>query len=462
MKPDTQHALLLVDDEPAIIRSLQRLFRKENYRILSAASGPEALEVMRTEKASLSLIISDQRMPEMSGSQFLEEAKALAPEAVRFLLTGHSDMEAVIHAVNKGEIHRYLTKPWNDDDLLLQVRQAVQQLDLKRDNDRLTALIAEKNQALSALNRDLEKRVRDRTREIEEKNTALADANTQLEKSFMGTVRMLSSLVDNLSPDLGRYMRHVAQLARSVAEDFGEDKTVQDTVEIAGLFHDIALMGFPDCITEKPEDRLNPEEFKTFSQHPVLAAVSFESVDRLSDVSELILYHHENFDGSGFPNGLRGTDIPLGARILRSVSSYCRVVDTWPKETRKILDKARRHIGTAATKHLSVDNPEIMLREVGETLLLAGTHQVFDPEVVSRIMKVVRSDAPGNQGKKAMLLFLKDLRPGMLLANDLRIKDGRLLLTKGAELSQKTIDAICNIGERGMLDEQIRVLVEEE
>ena len=124
-----QHTLLFVDDEKSIIKSLQRLFRKEGYDVLTASGGKEALEVLKTNDRPVSLIISDQRMPEMEGAQFLEQSKQFCPDAARFLLTGYSDMDAVIHAVNRGEIQRYLTKPWNDDDLLLQVRQALEHID---------------------------------------------------------------------------------------------------------------------------------------------------------------------------------------------------------------------------------------------------------------------------------------------------------------------------------------------
>ena len=137
-----EHTLLLVDDEKAITRALNRLFRKEGYQILTADSGSEGLEILQQNNKQVSMIISDQRMPVMNGAQFLEKAKTICPEAIRYLLTGYSDMEAVIQAVNKGEIHRYLTKPWNDEDLVLQVRLSLEHYELIADNLRLTELTA--------------------------------------------------------------------------------------------------------------------------------------------------------------------------------------------------------------------------------------------------------------------------------------------------------------------------------
>ena len=135
-----KHTILLVDDEASIIKSLNRLFHKDGYHILTASSGQEGLELLKKVEKPVSLFISDQRMPGMTGAQFLKKAKKIFPEAIRFLLTGRSDMDAIVDAVNKGEIHRYLTKPWNDDDLTLQVRQCLEQYDLRVENKCLLTL----------------------------------------------------------------------------------------------------------------------------------------------------------------------------------------------------------------------------------------------------------------------------------------------------------------------------------
>ncbi|MFH1491671.1 MAG: response regulator, partial [Pseudomonadota bacterium] len=143
-----RHTILLVDDEKSITNALQRLFRKERYGILTASNGREGLEAIRRFEKPISLIISDQRMPEMTGAEFLEKAREILPEAIRFLLTGYSDMDAVINAVNNGQIQKYITKPWNDGDLLLQVKQALEQYELVFENRRLTLLTGKQNKAL--------------------------------------------------------------------------------------------------------------------------------------------------------------------------------------------------------------------------------------------------------------------------------------------------------------------------
>jgi len=136
------HTILLVDDEKSIINALKRLFRKEGYQILTALNGLQGVKVLENCLEPVSLIISDQRMPEMTGSEFLEKAKELFPNAIRFLLTGYSNMDEVIDAVNKGKIHRYITKPWNDDDMRLQVEQGLKQLELIEENRDLKSSVS--------------------------------------------------------------------------------------------------------------------------------------------------------------------------------------------------------------------------------------------------------------------------------------------------------------------------------
>ena len=116
-----KHTLLIVDDEENILRALCRVFRRDGHRVLTATSGPEGLELLK--KGPVSLIISDQRMPGMIGAEFLGQAKALSPHAIRIMLTGHSDIEAATRAINEGEIFRYLTKPWDDNQLRVTVRE---------------------------------------------------------------------------------------------------------------------------------------------------------------------------------------------------------------------------------------------------------------------------------------------------------------------------------------------------
>ncbi|BBO99725.1 response regulator [Sulfuriferula nivalis] len=159
-----ERVLLLVDDEENIAAAIVRLLHRDGYKILRAKGGKEGLELLSQNQVGV--IISDQRMPEMTGVEFLSKVKELYPETVRIVLSGYTDLNSVTDAINRGAIYKFLTKPWEDDLLRENVEEAFKRYELKLENVRLTQQLQAANEALSDINYDLEQRVADATREI--------------------------------------------------------------------------------------------------------------------------------------------------------------------------------------------------------------------------------------------------------------------------------------------------------
>ncbi|HHL39588.1 MAG TPA: response regulator [Deltaproteobacteria bacterium] len=134
-----KHTLLIVDDEASILSSLVRLFRREDFRVLTATSGRNALKLL--EENDVSLIISDYRMPETDGVELLSRAREISPDTIRIILTGYADLDAAVDAINKGEVYKFITKPWNNEELLQTVKRSLDYLDLMRANRRLTRTV---------------------------------------------------------------------------------------------------------------------------------------------------------------------------------------------------------------------------------------------------------------------------------------------------------------------------------
>lgn len=458
-----KHLLLFVDDEESITKSLQRLFRKEGYEIYTASSGQEGLERLKEVGKSFSLIISDQRMPGMTGAEFLEKAKEIFPQAIRILLTGYSDMDAIVDAVNKGEIHRYFTKPWNDDDLVLQIRQSLEQYELVVENRRLLALTEKQNKELKEFNKSLEEKVAERTREVTEKNKALEEINKQLEKSFLNAVRLLSSFVEVSNPKLGEHMRRVALLARELAEEYGLDNKELDQIEIAGMLHDIGLLGLPERILEKDEEDMSEKEFYMFSQHPAIGQISVQPVESLAQAGAIILSHHEHYDGSGFPSGLKGDEIPLGARIISVVADCCKILRTWPANVNEIITKARKYLGPLVKK-IPITDRTNLINDIARKLLLLDSAQKYDPDVVMKFVKRLESheiDAKKREGKKNVVpIHLDDLEEGMVLGQNIRAADGRVLLAKGKTIDESLISTLHKLWKGSVIEGSIHVETE--
>jgi response regulator RpfG family c-di-GMP phosphodiesterase len=305
--------VLCVDDEPNILLSLRRVLRGTGHRVLTAEGGAEALALF--EREPIGLVISDMRMPVMDGAQLLQRVREGWPDVTRLLLTGHADIGATIAAINQGRIHRYITKPWSDDDIRLVVREAFERHVLAAEKRRLEALTQRQNAMLQAFNTHLEEKVARRTQE-------LAQANEGLTKNYLTAIKTFSNFIGLRDRPLVRRSRAVAGLARRLAQAMNLGELESGDAFIAGLLHDIGHIGLPDSVAARPVVRLEGEEVSLYRMHPVLGEHALRGWDDMRGVAALIRAHHERHDGRGFPDGLKGEAIPLGARILALADTY--------------------------------------------------------------------------------------------------------------------------------------------
>jgi putative nucleotidyltransferase with HDIG domain len=302
------HTVLFVDDEVNILKALQRLLRSEPMNVLCAGRGQEALDLL--SKQECQVVVTDQRMPEMSGVDLLSQVRQGFPDIVRMMLTGYTEMDVAVDAINRGEIYRLITKPWNDDELRATIRQAFDHSDLKNEIKRLNQVTREQNFKLQDMNRNLEGKVRERTKQLAEKHQELRTAYVQ-------TIRALAEAVDAKDAYTRGHSERVGVYASKITREMGFPKEFIERVYIAGLLHDVGKIGVRDSVITKP-DRLTPEEYDEIKQHPAIGAKILEPVDFLADVVPCVRHHHEWYDGSdlGYPDRLRGDGIPLPSRII--------------------------------------------------------------------------------------------------------------------------------------------------
>ncbi|MEW6260115.1 MAG: response regulator [Thermodesulfobacteriota bacterium] len=172
--------LLIVDDEPNVVQALKRLFRKEAIAVLSASSGRQALDILQEQ--SVDILLTDHRMPEMSGVELLSIVKERYPDTLRMILTGYTDIDTITRCVNQGQIYKFFLKPWDDSQLILEIRQAIEYRNLLQANARLNETIRAQNAELKRMNDHLEELVEERTRELKLQNAALELARDILEE----------------------------------------------------------------------------------------------------------------------------------------------------------------------------------------------------------------------------------------------------------------------------------------
>jgi putative nucleotidyltransferase with HDIG domain len=302
------HTVLFVDDEVNILKALQRLLRNEEMNVLCTDRAAEALEIVARDPVHV--VVTDQRMPEMSGVDLLSKVRERQPDLVRMLLTGYTEIDVAVDAINRGQIYRLITKPWNDDELRATIRQAFDHWDLKNEIKRLNQVTREQNFRLQDMNRNLEAKVRERTKQLVAKHQ-------ELRRAYVQTVGALAEAVDAKDAYTRGHSERVGVYASKIAREMGFAKDFIERVYIAGLLHDVGKIGIRDAVITKPE-RLTPEEYEEIKRHPEIGARILEPVDFLSDVAPCVRHHHEWYDGSsrGYPDRLRGDQIPLPSRII--------------------------------------------------------------------------------------------------------------------------------------------------
>jgi response regulator RpfG family c-di-GMP phosphodiesterase len=302
------HTVLFVDDEVNILKALQRLLRHDEMNVLCAPRATEALEIL--ERTAVQAVVTDQRMPEMTGVDQLSKVRERQPDVVRMLLTGYTEMDVAVDAINRGQVYRLITKPWNDDELRATIRQAFDHWELKNEIKRLNQVTREQNFRLQDMNKNLESKVRERTKQLVAKHQ-------ELRRAYVQTVGALAEAVDAKDAYTRGHSERVGVYASKIARGMGFAKEFIERVYIAGLLHDVGKIGIRDAVITKP-DRLSPEEYEEIKAHPEIGARILEPVDFLRDVAPCVRHHHEWYDGSsrGYPSRLRGDQIPLPSRII--------------------------------------------------------------------------------------------------------------------------------------------------
>ncbi len=412
---ESQATLLLVDDEPNILSALKRLFRPLGYRILTAESGDEGLEWL--EREPVDLVLSDMRMPGMSGAEFLEQVRARWPETVRLLLTGFADIASTIDAINRGEISRYIAKPWDDNEIVLIVRQALERQALERETRRLEELTRRQNEELKALNAELEERVKARTEELRLTLASLQGMHDKLKKSFFASIQVFANLMELREGPIAGHARRVAELAQGLARRLELPGPVVQDVVVAALLHDIGKLGLPDHLLEKPFSALAPEEHGQVVRHPAKGAALLMSLDALKEPCKLIHAHHERFDGQGFPDGISGLAIPLGARILAVANDYDNLLN-----------------GLLVAKAMN--------RREALDFIIEARGKRYDPTVADAFVEWISQQPEVQQSVPETVLSTAQLSAGMIVSRDVTSRDGLLLLSRDYVLDESVIQQI--------------------
>jgi response regulator RpfG family c-di-GMP phosphodiesterase len=295
--------------------------------------------------------------------------------------------------------------------------------------------------------------VQERTWALQVQNKMLKGTNVSLENSVMNVIRLLSSLVEYSNAGLSRYLRKTAEFAKEIACEANLDEQGRNQVEMAGLVHDIGLLGMPDHMVGKDFKAMKKREFEAFSQHPTVASLSLASIEGFKEISDIVSCHHERVDGGGFPRKLTSKQIPIGAKILAIAADYCLMVHLWPDDVRDLMIHARRYLSRDTLAAMDISDAS-MKNEIAENIIREGAGTYYDPDFVRFFLQTLDRKYPKPE---MVLVKFPALQEGMVIMQELRLKDGRLLLNKGTILNERCIQSINNVGMNNLTDDHIQV-----
>ena len=312
--------ILLVDDEENNLSFMARCLHNEPYELTKCSSGIEALELIKTGQ-HFDVILSDHKMPKMDGVEFLERVGFIDSESMKILVTAYSDADILIDSINKAKVYRYIKKPYKPDELVITVKTAIEYIELKEDNKNLV---------------------------------------TDLKDLFSGTIKAIVEALDAKdSFTLGR-SRRVTFYALKMGERLGLSKYLIGELELAGLLHDIGMIGVSDEILYK-NDKLTPEEYEEVKMHVQHGVRILEDIEQLTEVVDIVKHHHEHYDGSGYPDKLKGEQIPLLSRIIAITDAYDSMISNRAYRKSMTTEQAVEVIESMAGKQFDPELTKVFL-----------------------------------------------------------------------------------------------------
>ncbi|AIG02757.1 response regulator/HD domain-containing protein [Pseudomonas fluorescens] len=409
--------VLLIDTHPDVLERLAQLLCLEPFELCSATTANEALAILAGR--CVDLVMSAARLPDMDGATLLAQIHRDYPHTVRLLLTGETDLTLIVKAINEGQIYRYLSKPWKDDELLLALRQSLAHQHSERERLRLEQLTRQQNEELKQLNASLEKRVVSRTSELQQTADMLDLAYEELKHSYATGTEVFSLLANLRLPRSKQTNRQIIELVRTWCVLHGLDDASSRDLTMAAALYNIGKLSWSDSMMVAPSDLLHSTDRERFREYSSQSESLLMTLEPMKDAARLIRHHQERWDGSGFPDHLKGEAIPMGSRLLKLAVDFIEL-----------------QRGLILERQMNSDEALLYIRKY------AG--RLYDPDMVEGFVQACAaflSDVTLGD-PNVRVLTTRELAEGMVLARNLNADNGMLLLNAGKVLNLPLVDKL--------------------
>lgn len=388
--PAKKFCILIVEDEQLNLDLLVDTFKQE-YEVLAFNNSIIALDYLKANKPNVDLVLTDQRMPKMSGIQFLEEVNKMYPKIMKIVLTGYTETRDLMDAINKGEVHRYITKPADPSFLKYEVKEALAKYRLEQEKHQLVLVLMNKNKTLETYQNELKR------------------ANLEI-------LRIFGTLAELKDPDTGRHAMFVAQAAEYITQKLGLNQDEIMKVIQGAHLHDIGKLGLPDWVVKGAGSTTEAGD-NYYRQHPLLGEAVLLVSERLTEMAPIVRSHHEWWNGQGFPDGLKGESIPLAARIIAVADGY----DEYMTDT----SRSRPQKEPDLNKGIRFLNENSGVR--------------FDPFLVNHFLEFLQREV---RERKEIFLPLSEINEGMVVARDVLTERGFVIIPRGTLLKKDFLEKV--------------------
>ncbi|MCG8669726.1 MAG: response regulator [Pseudomonadales bacterium] len=401
--------VLFVDDEVGILNALKRQFRGGDYNVLTASSGAAALKILENE--SVDLIVSDMRMPHMDGAEFLAKAKKLDPEVVRILLTGFSDLEATTRAINDGGIFGYLTKPWDNKQLVALINSGIaHRTSLQQKNMAVTSVIKEREA--------LKDKIKHQQREMAMADQYVRDAYNSLQDGYKRIEEVLVNLLNLKHPKQREISEQVATVVQQIATQLCLNDREKQLLNSAAKLHSVGKISLADSLLNKPIVSYSKSEHDAYLAYPSLGACTLLSFPPYQEVSKIITLQKAYLDGSGTAIDKDLSDLTIYSRILMVAIDY---VD------------------------LRIGVFDSLRKEHEEAIYTLESYAPRYDERLIALLSTVTMGVNEIEQEVDIQIPVQSLRRGMILNKNIYTPSGTLLLKKDTRLSVSVIDQLQRI-----------------